>query len=70
MPDRSSDTGGEASRWDWRSKYRVWRANRKPFAYPENYLEPEPDSSEPAANATPKSTSDGEAETRRRAPTD
>jgi hypothetical protein len=60
MPDRSSDTGG-ARRWDWRSKYRVWQANRKPFAYPENYLEPEPDSSEPAErtwSATPKRTSD------------
>jgi hypothetical protein len=25
-------------RWDWMQKYRVWEANRKVFAYPENWL--------------------------------
>lgn len=26
-------------RWDWMQKYRVWEANRKVFAYPENWLQ-------------------------------
>lgn len=26
--------------WTWRRNYRVWEANRKVFAYPENWLEP------------------------------
>ena len=27
--------------WDWRTKYRVWEANRKVFVYPENWIEPD-----------------------------
>ena len=27
--------------WDWIESYRVWRANRQVFLYPENYIEPE-----------------------------
>jgi hypothetical protein len=27
--------------WEWRTRYRVWDANRKIFLYPENWLEPE-----------------------------
>ena len=31
-----------ASQWnDWRSRYRIWEANRKIFLYPENWIEPE-----------------------------
>jgi hypothetical protein len=59
MSDPSSNTGGEARRWDWRSRYRTWQANRKTFESPENYLGPEPASPAPAADATPKKTSDG-----------
>ena len=29
------------AQWDWRSRYRVWEANRKIFLFPESYLEPE-----------------------------
>lgn len=28
--------------WRWRTRYRVWEANRKVFLYPENWVEPEP----------------------------
>ena len=28
--------------WQWRTRYRVWEANRKVFLYPENWVEPEP----------------------------
>ena len=28
--------------WNWRTNYRVWDANRKVFAYPENWTEPAP----------------------------
>jgi AAA+ superfamily predicted ATPase len=28
--------------WQWRTRYRVWEANRKVFLYPENWIEPEP----------------------------
>ena len=28
----------DRQRWDWMQKYRVWEANRKVFAYPENWL--------------------------------
>jgi hypothetical protein len=27
--------------WNWRKNYRVWEANRKVFAYPENWSEPD-----------------------------
>jgi hypothetical protein len=27
--------------WHWLKRYRAWRASRKQFLYPENYLEPE-----------------------------
>jgi SpoVK/Ycf46/Vps4 family AAA+-type ATPase len=27
--------------WQWRKRYRVWKANRKVFLYPENWVEPE-----------------------------
>jgi SpoVK/Ycf46/Vps4 family AAA+-type ATPase len=27
--------------WNWRKNYRVWDANRKVFAYPENWIEPD-----------------------------
>ena len=27
--------------WNWRKNYRVWEANRKVFAYPENWTEPD-----------------------------
>ena len=27
--------------WHWLKCYRAWRASRKQFLYPENYLEPE-----------------------------
>ena len=27
--------------WNWRKNYRVWEANRKVFAYPENWIEPD-----------------------------
>jgi hypothetical protein len=27
--------------WNWMKYYRVWEANRRVFAYPENYVEPE-----------------------------
>ena len=27
--------------WEWMKRYRVWEANRKVFAYPENWIEPE-----------------------------
>jgi AAA+ superfamily predicted ATPase len=27
--------------WSWRKNYRVWEANRKVFAYPENWSEPD-----------------------------
>lgn len=30
-----------AQQWEWRSRYRVWEANRKVFLYPENWLRPE-----------------------------
>jgi SpoVK/Ycf46/Vps4 family AAA+-type ATPase len=30
-----------ATSWDWRQHYRVWEANRKIFAHPENWIEPE-----------------------------
>src|SRR4030095_15613033 len=26
--------------WEWMSTYRVWKANRKVFLYPENWIEP------------------------------
>ena len=29
------------SDWQWLKRYRVWDANRKIFAYPENWIEPE-----------------------------
>jgi hypothetical protein len=29
------------SQWEWMKHYRVWEANRRVFAYPENYAEPE-----------------------------
>jgi hypothetical protein len=29
------------AQWDWRSRYRVWEANRRIFLFPESYLEPE-----------------------------
>lgn len=28
--------------WQWRTRYRVWEANRNVFLYPENWVEPEP----------------------------
>jgi hypothetical protein len=28
--------------WEWMKNYRVWKANRKVFLYPENWVEPEP----------------------------
>ena len=28
--------------WQWRTRYRVWEANRKVFLYPDNWVEPEP----------------------------
>src|SRR5207244_5135196 len=35
-------TGDDAwSQWAWMKYYRVWEANRRVFAYPENYAEPE-----------------------------
>jgi len=30
-----------AQEWKWMKNYRVWEANRKVFAYPENWIEPE-----------------------------
>lgn len=27
--------------WQWRTRYRIWEANRKVFLYPENWVEPE-----------------------------
>jgi len=27
--------------WNWRTRYRVWDANRKVFLYPENWTEPD-----------------------------
>ena len=27
--------------WNWQKNYRVWEANRKVFAYPENWIEPD-----------------------------
>ena len=30
-----------AVEWKWLKRYRAWRASRKQFLYPENYLEPE-----------------------------
>lgn len=30
----------DRTRWEWMQKYRVWEANRKVFAYPENWLNP------------------------------
>lgn len=32
----------DASEWEWRKNYRVWEANRKVFATPENWIFPEP----------------------------
>ncbi|MGA9768040.1 MAG: neuraminidase-like domain-containing protein [Blastocatellia bacterium] len=29
------------NQWKWMQQYRVWEANRRVFAYPENYAEPE-----------------------------
>ena len=31
----------DAAEWKWRKNYRVWEANVKVFAYPENWLEPD-----------------------------
>ncbi len=32
---------GRTVDWNWMQRYRVWRANRKEFLAPENWLEPE-----------------------------
>ena len=32
---------GDTKEWQWRKNYRVWEANLKVFAFPENWLEPE-----------------------------
>ena len=33
---------GSARQWqEWRSRYRIWEANRKVFLYPENWIEPD-----------------------------
>ena len=29
------------AKWAWRTRYRVWDANRKVFLFPENWIEPE-----------------------------
>lgn len=34
-------SGLDKDDWGWRSRYRVWEANRRIFLYPENYLLPE-----------------------------
>jgi hypothetical protein len=37
----SVDADSAWSEWAWMKYYRVWEANRRVFAYPENYAEPE-----------------------------
>jgi len=41
VPKRKKRIVTRAS-WQWRTRYRVWDANRKVFLYPENWVEPEP----------------------------
>jgi len=47
MPGKKIEKLGKPRRkteaeWQWRKNYRVWDASRKIFAYPENWIEPEP----------------------------
>ena len=51
-----------AQHWKWMNRYRVWEANRKVFLYPENWIEPEPES-ERAAEAEDQVEAESGAET-------
>jgi len=42
--------------WQWMRRNRVWEANRDEFEYPENWIEPDLRSDEPASSEKPEST--------------
>ncbi|MCC7454256.1 MAG: hypothetical protein IT222_08835, partial [Crocinitomix sp.] len=40
-PNIKTSNNEDWKQWEWMNRYRVWEANRKVFAYPENWIEPE-----------------------------